>query len=76
MFGKIGDALGGIGDVLGGIGDVAGKIGDLARSVMDSPFGGLLSMIFPGAGMALQAASQVGGMLDGLSNSVGGGERY
>lgn len=72
----LGGIIDGIKDVVGGVGDVLGGIGDIAGAIGNSPLGGLLSMVFPGAGAVLGAVEQFGGMADSLSDMVAGGEDY
>lgn len=85
LFSGIGDAIGGIADAVGGaiggvtdvIGDIAGGISDITSLFSDNPIlGGLLSMVFPGAGAALAAAGQFSGMLSNVADMVGGDESY
>lgn len=70
--------LGGIGKVFKAVGGVMKSIGKLAnvmKNFMQSPFGSLLGMIFPGAGGAMGMFSMFG-MFNGLSGGIGGGRNY
>ena len=85
----VGDAIGGaadaVGGFLGGAAEAVGGfleqtgLGDIANSVMGflgSPIGQALASLIPGAGPFVAGASKIFGMVNKISDLVGGGENY
>lgn len=68
----------GIGKVfkaISGVMKAVKNLGNVMKNFMNSPFGQLLGMAFPGAGQAMGMFSMFG-MFNNMSSGIGGGMNY